>query len=42
MTARVAAYARLSADPGKPGLGSLLAEIAKLDLVRGLGLSSDL
>ena len=32
-----AAYTRLSADPGKPGLGSLLAEIAKLELVRGLG-----
>ena len=33
-----AAYTRLSADPGKAGLDSLLAEIAKLDLVRGLGL----
>jgi TnpA family transposase len=37
-----AAYTRLSADPGKPGLDSLLAEVAKLDLVRGLGLSSAL
>jgi hypothetical protein len=33
-------YTRLSADPGKPGLDSLLAEIAKLELVRGLGLRS--
>lgn len=37
-----AAYTRLSADPGKPGLDSLLAEVAKLDLVRGLGLSAGL
>lgn len=37
-----AAYTRLSADPGKAGLDSLLAEIAKLELVRGLGLPSDL
>jgi TnpA family transposase len=37
-----AAYTRLSADPGKPGLDSLLAEIAKLELVRGLGLPADL
>jgi len=37
-----AAYTRLSTDPGKPGLDSLLAEIAKLELVRGLGLPSDL
>ena len=37
-----AAYTRLSADPGKVGLDSLLAEIAKLELVRGLGLPKDL
>ncbi|PJG45769.1 hypothetical protein CAF53_24095 [Sphingobium sp. LB126] len=37
-----AAYTRLSADPGKPGLDSLLAEIAKLELVRGLELSAEL
>jgi len=37
-----AAYTRLSADPGKPGLDSLLDEVAKLDLVRGLGLSGAL
>jgi TnpA family transposase len=37
-----AGYTRLSADPGKPGLDSLLAEVAKLDLVRGLGLSAAL
>ena len=36
-----AAYTRLSADPGKPGLDSLLAEIAKLELVRGLELSAE-
>lgn len=37
-----AAYTRLSADPGKPGLDSLLAEIAKLELFRGLELSAEL
>ena len=37
-----AAYTRLSVDPGKPELGSLLAEIAKFELGRGLGLPSDL
>jgi TnpA family transposase len=37
-----AAYTRLSTDPGKPGLDSLLAEIAKLELVRGLELPADL
>lgn len=36
------AYTRLSADPGKAGLDSLLAEIAKLEWVRGLGRPSDL
>ena len=31
------AFARLAADPGRVGLESLLAEIAKLELLRGLG-----
>ena len=35
-------YTRLSADPGKVGLDSLLAEIDKLALVRGTGLPRDL
>jgi len=33
-----AAFARVAADPGRVGLESLLAEIAKLDLLRGLAL----
>jgi TnpA family transposase len=33
-----AAFARLAADPGRAGLESLLAEIAKLDMLRSLGL----
>jgi TnpA family transposase len=37
-----AAYTRLSADPGKVGLESLLTEIAKLELVRDLKLPADL
>lgn len=37
-----AAFTRLSADPGRVGLGSLLAEIAKLELVRALALPADL
>lgn len=36
------AYARLAADPGRVGLESLLAEIAKLGQLRGLALPSDL
>ena len=32
------AFARVAADPGRVGLESLLAEIAKLDLLRGLAL----
>src|SRR5215212_7326606 len=32
------AFARIAADPGRVGLESLLAEIAKLDLLRGLAL----
>lgn len=35
-------FARLAADPGRVGLESLLAEIAKLERLRGLGLSPDL
>ena len=35
-------FARLAADPGRVGLESLLAEIAKLDRLRGLGLPPDL
>ncbi len=37
-----AAYTRLSADPGKVGLESLLAELAKLELTRDLKLPTDL
>lgn len=37
-----APYTRLSADPGKAGLDSLLAEIAKLAQVRAVGLPPDL
>lgn len=37
-----AAYTRLSADPGKVSLDSLLAEIAKLEAVRAVGLPRDL
>lgn len=36
------AYARLAADPGRVGLDSLLAEIAKLDRLRALALPADL
>ena len=36
------AYARLVADPGRVGLESLLAEIAKLERLRALALPSDL
>ena len=36
------AYARLAADPGRVGLESLLAEIAKLERLRALSLPSDL
>ena len=36
------AYARLAADPGRVGLESLLAEIAKLERLRALALPSDL
>ena len=36
------AYAHLAADPGRVGLKSLLAEIAKLDRLRALALPSDL
>jgi Domain of unknown function (DUF4158) len=36
------AYARLAADPGRVGLESLLAEIAKLEQLRTLALPSDL
>src|SRR3954469_20096152 len=36
------AYARLAADPGRIGLESLLAEIAKLEQLRALALPSDL
>ena len=36
------AYARLAADPGRVGLESLLAEIAKLEQLRALALPSDL
>jgi TnpA family transposase len=35
-------FARLAADPGRAGLESLLAEIAKLERLRGLGLPPDL
>jgi hypothetical protein len=35
-------FARLAADPGRVGLESLLAEIAKLERLRGLGLPPDL
>ena len=35
-------YTHLSADPGKVGLDSLLAEINRLALVRGTGLPRDL
>jgi len=35
-------FARLAADPGRVGLESLLAEIAKLDRLRGLALPPDL
>ena len=35
-------YARLAADPGRIGLESLLAEIAKLERLRALALPSDL
>lgn len=35
-------FARLAADPGRVGLESLLAEIAKLELLRGLALPPDL
>lgn len=35
-------YTRLSADPGKVGLDSLLAEIDKLALLRGIGLPRNL
>lgn len=37
-----ATFTRLTADPGRVGLESLLAEIAKLDAVRVVGLPSDL
>jgi len=37
-----APYTRLSGDPGKVGLDSLLTEIDKLELVRGIGLPTDL
>jgi hypothetical protein len=37
-----AGFARLAADPGRVGLESLLAEIAKLERLRGLGLPPDL
>ena len=37
-----AAYTRLSAGPGKVGLDSLLAEIDKLEMARGVGLPRDL
>lgn len=37
-----APYTRLSADPGKVGLRSLLAEIDKLETVRAVGLPRDL
>lgn len=36
-----AAFTRLAADPGRVGLESLLAEIAKLDLLRNLGFPRD-
>ncbi len=36
------AYARLCSDPGRVGLESLLAEIAKLEQLRALALPSDL
>jgi hypothetical protein len=36
------AYARLATDPGRVGLESLLAEIAKLEQLRALALPSDL
>lgn len=36
------AFARLVADPGRVGLESLLAEIGKLELLRGLALPPDL
>ena len=36
------AFARLAADPGRVGLESLLAEIAKLERLRALALPSDL
>jgi hypothetical protein len=36
------AYARLAADPGRVGLASFLAEIAKLEQLRALALPSDL
>src|SRR3954468_42443 len=36
------AFARVAADPGRVGLESLLAEIAKLDLLRGLALPAGL
>jgi hypothetical protein len=36
------AYARLAADPGRVGLESFLAEIAKLEQLRALALPSDL
>ena len=36
------AYARLAADPGRVGLESLLAEIAKLERLRALALPPDL
>ena len=35
-------FAHLAADPGRVGLESLLAEIAKLERLRGLGLPPDL
>lgn len=37
-----AAFTRLASDPGRVGLESLMAEIAKLDLVRALVLPTDL
>jgi len=37
-----APYTRLSADPGKVGLDSLLAEIDKLARIRAVGLPPDL
>jgi hypothetical protein len=37
-----AAFTRLTADPGRVGLESLLAEIAKLDRIRALKLAPDL